>query len=131
MLTQDVVTKTQMPDIFPLFQAAARGARENDLTGRDIEREINYATLEAIDDAAVKVPPMDVNNALLRLGIARYLLDAAYNDGMCGTEQEFNSTLGKIEKLIDGAATVFAREHGVDIAETVLDFYLINLRTAK
>ena len=116
---------TVTPDLFPLFQEAALGARENDKAGRDIERDINYATLEAIDEAAVKVPPTDVPNALLRLGIAKYLLDRVY-DYSC-RDIDIGDELNKIDKLISGAARVIAQQSGIDAKETMLDFYLVNM----
>lgn len=112
-------------DLFPLFKAAAKGAREADKAGRHIERDIHYATLEAIDDAAVEVQPTDIQNALLRLGIAKYLLDRVYDYSYRGIE--IDEEIRKIDKLISSAARVIVRQSGVDVKETVLDFYLVNV----
>lgn len=119
---------TAAPDLFPLFQAAARGARDADEAGRDIERDIHYATLEAIDDAAVEVPPTDIHNALLRLGIAKYMLDRINDYSSRGIEIE--NEINKLDKLISGAASVVAQHCGVDAKETALDFYLMEAPAA-
>jgi hypothetical protein len=115
-------TVADTPDLFPLFHAAARSARENDMNGREIERDIAYATLEAIDEAAVIVAPTDVHNALLRLGVAKYLLDRIYSSHL--RDEDICEDINNLDKLISGAARVFVREHGVDLQETALDFYL-------
>lgn len=115
-------------DIFPLFKAAASGAREADQAGRHIEREIHYATLEAIDDAAAEVQPTDIQNALLRLGIAKYLLNRVYDYSYRGIE--IDEEISKIDKLISDAARVIVQQSGVDAKETMLDFYLVDSKTA-
>jgi hypothetical protein len=59
------------------------------------------------------------------LGIARYLLSRIYDLAYRG--EEIDEDINKLEKLIDGAVAVFVHEHGVDVKETALNFYLINI----
>ena len=121
-----MTTIMQGPDslnLFPLFQATAKSCREFDAAGKEIEREIAYATLDAIGEAAVDVAPDDIPNALLRLGVAQYFLERV-RDGLFDHD-DVDAELAKIKKLITGAARAFVQHSGTDVKETRLDFYLL------
>ena len=109
-------------DLYPLFKVNATGARETDRQFREVERDIHYATLEAIGEAASKVEPHDIENVLMRMGYAAYLLDRVYDYAHRGIE---------IDKLISGSARALVRLHGVDVKETVLDFHLPKLEARQ
>lgn len=112
-------------DLYPLFKVNAAGARETDRQFREVERDIHYATLDAIGEAASKVEPRDIENVLMRIGYAAYLLDRLYDYAHRGIE--IDGVIGEIDKLISGSARALVQIHGVDVEETVLDFHLPKL----
>jgi hypothetical protein len=114
-----------LTNLFPLFRAAAQNATESDAAGREIEREIAYATLDAIGEAAVDVCPDDIPNALHRLGVALYFIERI-RDGLFDHDGG-DAELAKIKKLISGAARVIVQHEGVDVKETSLNFYLLGM----
>jgi hypothetical protein len=119
------VPTADLTNLFPLFRAAAQNATESDAAGREIEREIAYATLDAIGEAAVDVASDDIPNALHRLGVARYFVERI-RDGLFDAD-DVDAELAKIQKLVSGAARMIVQHTGVDVKETGLDFYLLGM----
>lgn len=110
------------PDLFPLFRETVEKIDDADARESDVERQIGYATLDAILDAAADIVPRDIENVLYRLGCARHLLDTVYDRAFKGLE--IDDVIKKIDNLLTGTARGLAESHQVDMRATRLDFYL-------
>ncbi|MGO7541867.1 hypothetical protein ACC680_25145 [Rhizobium ruizarguesonis] len=109
-------------DIFPIFAEAVAKVDEADATGCEVTRDIGYATVDAILDAAVDIIPRDVENVLHRIGCAHQLLDTVYDRAYRGLE--IDEVIKKLEGLLRGTAKGLADAYDVDMHATRLDFYL-------
>jgi len=110
------------PDLFPLFAETVAKIDDADERECDVERQIGYATTDAILDAAVDVIPRDVENILHRIGCAHHLLDTVYDRAFRGLE--IDEVINKIAGLLHGTAKGLADAYEIDMRATRLDFYL-------
>ncbi|MBY5634490.1 hypothetical protein HFO39_06755 [Rhizobium leguminosarum] len=109
-------------DIFPMFIETVAKIDEADAAGCDVTRDIGYATVDAILEAAVDIVPRDVENVLHRIGCAHQLLDTVYDRAYRGLE--IDEVIKKLEGLLRGTAKGLADAYEIDMRATRLDFYL-------
>ncbi|QJS27157.1 hypothetical protein [Rhizobium ruizarguesonis] len=127
-MTQILVNKfradvrSQQPDIFPIFAETVAKIDEADAAGCEVTRDIGYATVDAILDAAVDIIPRDIENVLHRIGCAHQLLDTVYDRAYRGLE--IDEVIKKLEGLLRGTAKGLADAYAIDMRATRLDFYL-------
>lgn len=127
-MTQIMVNKlgadvsSQQPDIFPIFADAVAKLDDADARDCDVERQIGYATVDAILHAAVDVVPRDIENVLHRIGCAHQLLDTVYDNAFRGLE--IDDVIQKLAGLLQVAAKGLADAYDIDMHATRLDFYL-------
>ncbi len=110
------------PDLFSLFAETVAKIEDADAAGCDTTRDIGYATVDAILEAAVEVVPRDIENVLHRLGCANYLLDVLYDHASRGLE--IDDVIKKISSLLTGTACGLSEAYEIDMHATRLDFYL-------
>lgn len=134
-MTQDVVNRLQAnvsdlrPDLYPLFHQTVEMIDDADAVGCDVTRDIGYATVDAILEAAVDIVPRDIENVLHRLGCAHQLLDVVYDHAFRGLE--IDDVIGKIANLLLGTAIGLAEAYDIDMRATRLDFYFPRQRKAE
>jgi hypothetical protein len=127
-MTQIMINKcradacSQQLDIFPIFAEAVAKIDEADAAGCEVTRDIGYATVDAILDAAVDIEPRDIENVLHRIGCAHQLLDTVYDYACRGLE--IDDVIKKLEGLLRGTAKGLADAYDIDMRATRLDFYL-------
>lgn len=127
-MTQILVNKLRAdvsnlrPDIFPIFADAVAKIDDADARDCDVERQIGYATVGAILEAAVEIVPRDIENVLHRIGCAHQLLDTVYDNAFRGLE--IDDVIQKLAGLLQGAAKGLADAYDIDMHATRLDFYL-------
>ncbi|WP_104822745.1 hypothetical protein [Rhizobium sp. NXC24] len=127
-MTQMLVNKLRAnvtdlrPDLFPLFRETVEKIDDADAVGCETTRDIGYATVDAILDAAVDIVPRDIENAIHRIGCAHHLLDTVYDRAYRGLEIE--DVIKKIAGLLTGTAVGLAEACEIDMRATRLDFYL-------
>ncbi|MBY3175629.1 hypothetical protein HFO27_13405 [Rhizobium leguminosarum] len=113
---------SQQLDIFPLFVETVAKIDEADAAGCEVTRDIGYATVDAILDAAVDIVPMDVENVLHRIGCANRLIEVMYDYSRRGLD--IDDVTNQIAGLLQGAAKGLADAYGINMRATRLDFYL-------
>jgi hypothetical protein len=110
------------PDLFPLFAETVKKIDDADALGCDVTRDIGFATVDAILDAAVDIIPRDIENVLHRIGCAYHLIDTVYDLAFKGLE--IDDVIKKIANLLKGTAIGLAEAYEIDMRATRLDFYL-------
>lgn len=117
----------QTPDLYAMFKETVSKMRAAEMC--QITQDIGYATTDAIRDAAVNIPPMDIENVLHRLGCVRSLTDAIYS--LCCDEEGAEEIIRQMDALLAGAADGLRMLHQVDMEATCLNYYLPRLRVAN